>query len=162
MTAIFAQRYQSVIVSLMGDGKACSPLSEDQTGVVMGTGWEYFNNVCQALRVAIGVAASIAGVVALFVIYGVVSAHLQAPQGDAAPTTIYQQAGGAQAASATVAPRNAASSAAPSRASNASASYGASGASPSASSSANAGAGQRSTARRPNMQPNPQFSGGDK
>lgn len=132
----------------------------------MGTGWEYFINVCQALRVAIGVAASVLGVVAVIVIYEVVAPRLQEPQGDAAPApasqpsggaaTIYQQAGIAPAAST---PAAASRSAAQGRSANISASYGASNAAPVA------GAGRsaaRSNSYHPNMQPNPQFSGGGK
>ena len=131
----------------------------------MGTGWEYFNNVCQALRVAIGVTASVLGVVAVVILYNVIAPRLREPQGDAAPTpssqpsggaaTIYQQAGIAPSASSTAASR----SAAPARSANTSAGYGASNAAP------GAGAGRsaaRSSSYHPSMQPNPQFSGGGK
>ncbi len=126
----------------------------------MGTGWEYFNNVCQALRVTIGVVASIVGVVAAFLIYGAVAAHLQAAPSDAAPASIYQQGGtpaspGLKSADANTAARGSASGAGTNAAS----------ASPntsrtSLSPASGAGAAPRSSSYHPNTQPNPQFGGG--
>lgn len=125
----------------------------------MGTGWEYFNNVCQALRVAIGVVASIVGVIAAFLIYGAVAARLQSAPSDAPPALIYQQ-GGAPAAPV---PKGANANTA-ARSSGMGAGTAAS-ASPSVSrtpapSASGANAAPRSSSYHPNTQPNPQFGGG--
>ncbi len=130
----------------------------DTVEVVMGTGWEYFNNVCQALRVAIGVVASIMGVAAAFLIYGAVAAHLQAAPSDAAPASIYQQGGAPALPDPKSANANTAARGSVSGAGTAAASTNASRMRlPSAAGAATA---PRSSSYRPNMQPNSQFGGG--